>query len=118
MTFRPERFLEEDNHTPEIDPKKYVFGFGRRLCPGRFLADDRLFLFAARFLACFNTAPRGSGPGSAEPKWLPGIITHPEPFDMKIEPRSLEHEVLIRSSGMEMESWGVNDAEDFAKMTL
>jgi cytochrome P450 len=30
--FDPERFLGSD---PELDPKLYVFGFGRRLCPGK-----------------------------------------------------------------------------------
>lgn len=31
--FNPDRFLSED---PELDPRKYVFGFGRRACPGMY----------------------------------------------------------------------------------
>lgn len=29
--FNPDRFLGEN---PELDPRKYIFGFGRRACPG------------------------------------------------------------------------------------
>jgi cytochrome P450 len=29
--FNPERFLGPE---PELDPRKYIFGFGRRKCPG------------------------------------------------------------------------------------
>jgi cytochrome P450 len=29
--FRPERFL---GPSPQLDPHKFVFGFGRRACPG------------------------------------------------------------------------------------
>lgn len=31
MKFSPERFLSQK---PQPDPRKYVFGFGRRVCPG------------------------------------------------------------------------------------
>ena len=30
MNFSPERFLDADGRTPELDPKNVVFGFGRR----------------------------------------------------------------------------------------
>lgn len=32
-TFNPERFLSAN---PEPDPRKWVFGFGRRVCPGKY----------------------------------------------------------------------------------
>ncbi|KAL2850249.1 O-methylsterigmatocystin oxidoreductase [Aspergillus pseudoustus] len=114
--FKPERFLStEDNASkvPEPDPKKYIFGFGRRICPGRFLADDRLWLFVAQFLACFSIAP--ADPDAPEPKWLPGAISHPEPFPLKIEARSAEHERLVRAVETEA-PWVTGDAEDFAKL--
>jgi cytochrome P450 len=31
LEFRPERFL---GPSPQVDPHKFVFGFGRRACPG------------------------------------------------------------------------------------
>lgn len=30
FTFKPERFLGEDGREPELDPRLFVFGFGRR----------------------------------------------------------------------------------------
>ncbi|KAG1837795.1 cytochrome P450 [Suillus subalutaceus] len=38
-SFIPERFLDVDNALTDDDPARYVFGFGRRACPGRYAAD-------------------------------------------------------------------------------
>ena len=32
--FIPERFLNEDGMLNDNDPADFVFGFGRRICPG------------------------------------------------------------------------------------
>ena len=32
--FVPERFLDEDGMLNDNDPADFVFGFGRRICPG------------------------------------------------------------------------------------
>ncbi|KAE8138727.1 cytochrome P450 [Aspergillus pseudotamarii] len=37
----PERFLGDN---PELDPHTIAFGFGRRICSGRLLADSTVFL--------------------------------------------------------------------------
>lgn len=35
--FKPERHLvNEDGGEPQMDPTEFVFGFGRRVCPGMF----------------------------------------------------------------------------------
>ena len=51
--FLPERFLERSTTSGEfpMDPRKFVFGFGRRLCPGLDFADASLFLNIATLLA-------------------------------------------------------------------
>lgn len=51
FTFRPERFIPTSTHTPETDPKEFVFGFGRRICPGLHLADSSFWLACATALA-------------------------------------------------------------------
>jgi cytochrome P450 len=33
--FDPTRFLGEDQ---QLDPMKFIFGFGRRFCPGKFFS--------------------------------------------------------------------------------
>ncbi|KAK0199221.1 cytochrome P450 [Desarmillaria ectypa] len=49
--FDPTRFLSS---SPQLDLLELVFGFGRRVCPGRFLAEASVFLAMARVLAVFD----------------------------------------------------------------
>ncbi|KAH8827612.1 cytochrome P450 [Flagelloscypha sp. PMI_526] len=37
-----------------LDPRQFVFGFGRRVCPGQHLVDSSLWILIARMLATFN----------------------------------------------------------------
>jgi len=53
--FRPERFLGDN---PALDPKEYVFGFGRRICVGQHFADDNVFMIVASILSTFNISKR------------------------------------------------------------
>ncbi|EED83479.1 predicted protein, partial [Postia placenta Mad-698-R] len=49
--FRPERFEEMDaEKVKACDPKRYIFGFGRCICPGRHLVDMSVWLAAAIIL--------------------------------------------------------------------
>src|ERR1700722_20526928 len=48
--FDPTRFLGPN---PQKDPRDICFGFGRRICPGRVLADGSLFIICAQTLAAF-----------------------------------------------------------------
>ena len=97
MAFRPDRFLGPN---PEPDPHRLVFGFGRRICPGRILADNALYLNVAQSLAVFNVS-KGIGvngrPIEALLKAEPGVVSHPAPFECSIKPRSQHHKELIRS---------------------
>lgn len=99
MTFNPDRFLSSEGHEPETDPGKFVFGFGRRICPGRILAENSLFLTIAQSLAVFNISKPVVDGKPVEPaiKFTPGVISHPEPFNTSIKPRSLHREKLIRT---------------------
>ncbi|KAH7142853.1 cytochrome P450 [Dactylonectria estremocensis] len=112
MTFRPERFLETEGLNPETDPHKLVFGFGRRICPGRVLADQALFLNVSQSLAVFNIERRAAKRGDdvSQLRFTPGVISHPEPFDASIKPRSPHHEGLIRSIE-ETFPWKTGDGE-------
>ncbi|KAF8761745.1 cytochrome P450 [Rhizoctonia solani] len=59
--FLPERFLPKScgglHDQPAVDPNDFVFGFGRRVCPGRTLATESLWLFAASILTRFEILP-------------------------------------------------------------
>jgi hypothetical protein len=112
MTFKPERFLETNGHTAELDPPTISFGFGRRVCPGKLLADANLFLTVAQSLAVFDFS---KGSEDIQPEFLPGVISHPAPYKLSITPRSPEHEKLIRSVEVE-HPWEESDAATLEKV--
>ena len=96
MAFNPDRFLVEP---PPPDPTSYIFGFGRRICPGRLLAESSVWLTVAKSLAALNISKGVDEDGKEiEPTvdFLPGIISHPAPFKASIKARSPQHEELIR----------------------
>ncbi|KAG2132215.1 cytochrome P450, partial [Suillus cothurnatus] len=50
-SFIPERFLDDNNVLTDDNPARYVFGFGRRACPGRHAADASVWSAIATVLA-------------------------------------------------------------------
>nr|BAK09496.1 cytochrome P450 [Postia placenta] len=90
--FRPERFEEMDAETASArDPRKYLFGFGRRICPGRYLADSSVWLVAANVLATMDIRRARDSAGREiipTPSFKGGIVSHVEPFECDIRPRS------------------------------
>ncbi|KAI5118229.1 hypothetical protein M0805_000725 [Coniferiporia weirii] len=97
FTFKPERFLGEN---AEPDPRALAFGFGRRICPGKELADGSLFLSIAMTSAVFNISCAKDAVGrDIEPvyEYTPGVISHPKTFEYSIKPRDKKAESLILS---------------------
>lgn len=117
MTFKPERFLETEGHEPEMDPHSIVFGFGRRICPGRFLADNTVYLSVGQTLAVFNisNATQDGVPIKQSPAFEPGVISHPAPFQCSIAVRGPSEEELILSVEQE-HPWEPSDAYDLEKL--
>ncbi|EPT01064.1 hypothetical protein FOMPIDRAFT_112035 [Fomitopsis schrenkii] len=98
--FRPERFLEIDpgSDFETWDPKKLVFGFGRRVCPGAHLADNSVWLVIARVIATLDIRKAHDETGAEitpNPILHSGTVTHPEPFLCNIRPRSEKARQLI-----------------------
>ncbi|KAF5019368.1 hypothetical protein F66182_8618 [Fusarium sp. NRRL 66182] len=96
MRFNPERFLPADGRQSQPDPYRYVFGFGRRICPGRVLADNAMYLTIAQTLAVFSIS-KDEAEAAEEIRFTPGIVSHPAPFNAVIKPRSEHHEKLVRA---------------------
>ncbi|KZT69742.1 cytochrome P450 [Daedalea quercina L-15889] len=96
-TFRPERFTSA---SPERDPRNYVFGFGRRICPGQAFADSSSWLAIARILATFDVTkahdPATGAEIAFEPEFISGMISHVLPFPFEVKPRSNRAVGLIR----------------------
>lgn len=58
----PERFLKQDSDGHlvldlDVPDPAAAFGFGRRGCPGKYMAHDSMWLAAACVLAEFDIAP-------------------------------------------------------------
>jgi len=85
--FRPDRFLEENSR----DPSQYVFGFGRRICPGRYMANTTLFIVICAILQLFSMAKEVP----FEPLWENGIAVHLAPFPASFKIRYEGAEKLI-----------------------
>ncbi|KAI7158202.1 putative cytochrome P450 [Hortaea werneckii] len=103
--FKPERFLPPYN---EPLATEVTFGFGRRVCPGKVLADSTLFGTFAAVLMCLDIekievegegdgrgeGSRGGAEGSKH-EFLPGMIARPKGFEVRIVPRSEAHRKFI-----------------------
>ncbi|KAG8941532.1 hypothetical protein FRC00_012316, partial [Tulasnella sp. 408] len=50
-TFNPERFLNNPNI---LDPRDFIFGFGRRVCPGNYLAYQMTWIFVVSIIWGFE----------------------------------------------------------------
>lgn len=96
MTFNPNRFLGSN---PESDPRQICFGFGRRICPGRVLADASVFISCAMSLAVFNISKYVEDGRAIEPvvDQTTGTISHPTSFQCTIKPRSEKAVALINA---------------------
>ncbi len=96
-TFNPDRFSPTDQKPEgEPDPARAAFGFGRRcasacltaglrlmsgahrICPGRYFAEDSLWLAIASLLHVFAiTNPDGrGGNGVKEIRWSSGLVRY------------------------------------------
>ncbi len=53
-SFKPERFITSDGSFRDDPVVTSLFGFGKRICPGRHLADANIFIVIASLLSVFN----------------------------------------------------------------
>ncbi|EKM77487.1 hypothetical protein AGABI1DRAFT_43141 [Agaricus bisporus var. burnettii JB137-S8] len=93
--FLPERYLGPN---PQPNPREFCFGFGRRICPGMYLAQAALAMTVAMTLAVFNVTnalDENGVPIVPKHENTSGTISYPEPFKCKIEPRSERAASLI-----------------------
>ncbi|KAF5335103.1 hypothetical protein D9611_010868 [Ephemerocybe angulata] len=107
MSFNPEHYLRKDDTGAwELDPNAVepnpTFGFGRRICPGRYLAFEMLFSVVAASLAMFNILPPEDEHGN--PEKLPearfatrSAMMRPEPFRCIFKPRSAQTEATLEN---------------------
>ncbi|KAG7087219.1 hypothetical protein E1B28_013200 [Marasmius oreades] len=86
--FIPERYL---GLNPEQDPSSFVFGFGRRICPGQELAHATIYICIAMSMAVLDfTRCKDENGTDIVPngEFLSGTVSHPKPFKCGIGIRS------------------------------
>ncbi|EIM84314.1 cytochrome P450 [Stereum hirsutum FP-91666 SS1] len=95
--FNPDRYL----NNPDLPEPEAVFGFGRRICPGRFMARESVWLAVASILATLKIEKAVDDQGKEiEPvdDHMSGIVAYPLPFKCNVKPRSLTAEKLIMAT--------------------
>ncbi|GAV99793.1 O-methylsterigmatocystin oxidoreductase [Lentinula edodes] len=99
--FLPERFVDSKFGPFESINNIYAFGFGRRVCAGRYMAENTVWLTVASVLATFTLSKAKDEQGSVVD--VPGDYTdeffcHPKPYRSTITPRSPVARDLILST--------------------
>ncbi|KAG8905314.1 hypothetical protein FRB99_000240 [Tulasnella sp. 403] len=87
-TFDPSRYLASP---PPLDPREYVLGYGRRICPGGHLAYQGFWIGAAMLLASFTfEKKRDANDVVIEPvcEFAFGFNSEPAPYACDIKPRN------------------------------
>ncbi|KAJ7075856.1 cytochrome P450 [Mycena belliarum] len=92
--FDPDRFMS--GNLP--DPRDFVFGFGRRSCPGQFLFESLLWITISTTLSTLDILPALDNEGQTItplPEFTSGGVSQPLPFPCRIIPRSAAANELI-----------------------
>ena len=73
--FNPERFMTADGQSNKNvkDPFLAIFGFGRRICPGRFMAASTIWIAVASVIAAFDFG-RLDSTADSDDMFHPGIL--------------------------------------------
>ncbi|VDC00549.1 unnamed protein product [Peniophora sp. CBMAI 1063] len=99
--FNPERYLDEKGKLLPSpmgtkDDGSYTFGFGRRICVGRHVANDSLFIDIATCLWAFSFVNFDVQKLDANGYIDEGTIIVPRPFEVDIKPRFPEAIEILR----------------------
>jgi len=101
FSFKPERFLDE-NGKMKPDSRIFAYGFGRRICAGKDVASNFMWLVIISFLTSFNIGKAKDESGNEieidHTYHDVGVISHKKPFKCSITPRSQKMCQLIEGS--------------------
>ncbi|GJE99021.1 cytochrome P450 [Phanerochaete sordida] len=90
--FRPERYLTPSGALDPSAPEPVAgFGFGRRACPGSFMAQDTLWIAAASLLWAFRmerAIDAAGRPIEISGEYTVGVVSYPAPFEYALNPRA------------------------------
>lgn len=86
FTFNPNRYrIDSDIDFIQEDPRKFAFGFGRRICVGQYFADDTIWITLVSILASFDIQRKVLNGEEIVPQVnYPQFVGHPMPFECDI----------------------------------
>ncbi|KAJ7730976.1 putative monooxygenase [Mycena maculata] len=91
MEFNPDRYQNLDSEMEKVT--EVIFGFGRRLCPGKLFAEGTIFALVATTLATCDVLPAVDAEGNESPTnvtFSSGVFSSPSEFKCIFKYRS-EH---------------------------
>ncbi|KAE9396845.1 cytochrome P450 [Gymnopus androsaceus JB14] len=98
--FNPDRYIPKSQGGRE-EPYLSPFGFGRRICPGRFLAESTVWMAMAMILATCNIGKAKDANGveiTPEVNFNVGIVNHLKPFKFTLVPRTAKASALVEEA--------------------
>ncbi|PHH61031.1 hypothetical protein CDD81_853 [Ophiocordyceps australis] len=93
--FCPERYLEPRKEPDILD---FAFGYGRRICPGRYFADAGVWTSITQMLTVLDISKAVDAQGvevEAKLEYSVSLSGRPKKFACRILPRSAKHEEMI-----------------------
>ncbi|KAI0670980.1 cytochrome P450 [Trametes maxima] len=103
--FRPERFIRDGKLDPTVrDPVSYLFGFGRRICPGRHHSLASLYLTIASILHVFDVGlplDENGQPIQIKYEQSDGLLSLPVDTRCRVTLRSPDRAELVIQACME-----------------
>ncbi|KAJ7510537.1 cytochrome P450 [Mycena galericulata] len=101
--FNPDRYIDSvSNRARNINSNPEIaFGFGRRMCPGRFLALDTIWIVIASTLYSYRLGKALDMHGQEiEPRveYTTGLISLAKPFRYRVTPRFADAEKLVEAT--------------------
>ncbi|KAH8979058.1 cytochrome P450 [Lactarius hatsudake] len=102
-SFNPARYLDEKGQVKPLmegrEEGHVSFGYGRRVCPGRFVAEGTLAIdFATLLWALRFERPEGAEGELDMHASAPSGIAYPVPFEYKVVPRFAEVDTLLNAA--------------------
>jgi len=98
--FKPERhFASDGTLLPDTIAAKPMWGFGRRGCPGRFVAEAATWSAVVHLLAAFRITKAKDEAGKeieVKEEFTSGVVCRPVPFQCSFVLRSTSREKSIR----------------------
>ncbi|GAW10045.1 cytochrome P450 [Lentinula edodes] len=108
--FSPERFVQKSETgdafvlRPEFENNDghYTYGFGRRICVGRYVAENSLFITACTILWALHIEPKANATPNLEEKHREAqdILNSTPDFDCHFSPRFPEVERILQDTGL------------------